>query len=108
MQYLLAALGAVEIGLWLASIASRLFGRGAKRAVIALTPVVGARLRDRLGMSLRILPGGHMVTVQRASGPVSAYMVGPHQYEIGVRRRLGEVELPRLRRQARIRRVPRR
>jgi hypothetical protein len=73
-KYLLAALGAVEIGLWLASIASRLFGRGAKRAVIALTPVVGALVCVIvLGMSLRILPGGHMVTVQRSSGPVSAY-----------------------------------
>ena len=35
-------------------------------------------------------------------------LVGPHQHEIGVRRRLGEVELPRLRGQARVRRVPRR
>ncbi len=35
-------------------------------------------------------------------------LVRPHQHEIGVRRRLGEVELPRLRGQARVRRVPRR
>ena len=73
-KYLLAALGAVEIGLWLASIASRLFGRGARRAVIALTPVVGALIcAVVLGMSLRILPGGHMVTLQTSTGPVSAY-----------------------------------
>jgi hypothetical protein len=62
-RYLLAAIGIAEIGLWLASTAARLVAPGAKRAVTVLTPVVGAGICVViLGLSLRILPGGHLVT----------------------------------------------
>ena len=83
---------------------------GARRAGDRATPVVGVLVCVIvLGMSLRILPGGHMVTVQRASGPVSAYSwLGLTNTRSAFVDDLGEVELPRLRRQARIRRVPRR
>ena len=62
-RYLLAAIGVAEIGLWLASKAARLVAPGARRVVTLLTPVVGAGICVViLGMSLRILPGGHLVT----------------------------------------------
>ena len=67
-RYLLAAIGAAEIGLWLASLAGRLVAPGAKKVVATIIPVVGAAVcLVILGMSLRILPGGHLVTQANGS-----------------------------------------
>ncbi len=73
-RYLLAALGAAEIGLWIAARLTKADSPRPNRTVTALIPVVGAGICIViLGMSLRILPGGHMVTKQTASGGVAAY-----------------------------------
>ena len=73
-RYLLAAIGAAEIGLWLASTCASAFTPRAKRFVTALTPVIGAAICIViLGMSLRILPGGRIVQKQTSSGSVAAY-----------------------------------
>ena len=72
-RYLLAAIGVAEIGLWIASTAARLVAPGARRVVTLLTPVVGVGICVViLGMSLRILPGGHLVTKRRAAAPRTA------------------------------------
>ncbi len=73
-RYLLAALGAAEIGLWIAARLTKPDSPRPNRTVTALIPVVGASICVViLGMSLRILPGGHMVTKHTASGGVAAY-----------------------------------
>ncbi len=73
-RYLLAALGAAEIGLWIAARLTKPDSPRPNRTVTALIPVVGASICVViLGMSLRILPGGHMVTKHTASGSVAAY-----------------------------------
>ena len=73
-RYLLAAIGAAEIGLWLASTSASAFTPRAKRFVTALTPVIGAAICIViLGMSLRILPGGRIVQKQTSTGSVAAY-----------------------------------
>ncbi len=73
-RYLLAAIGAAEIGLWLASTCASAFTPRAKRFVTALTPVIGAAICIViLGMSLRILPGGRIVQKQTSTGSVAAY-----------------------------------
>jgi len=73
-RYLLAAIGAAEIGFWIASTCASAFTPRAKRFVTILTPVIGAAICIViLGMSLRILPGGRMVQKQTSSGSVAAY-----------------------------------
>ncbi|HTN80841.1 MAG TPA: hypothetical protein VMK16_14280 [Acidimicrobiales bacterium] len=73
-RYLLAAIGVAEIGLWVANAAAHMIAPQAKKVVTTLTPIVGAGICVViLGMSLRILPGGHMITKKTSSGSVAAY-----------------------------------
>ena len=108
-RYLLAAIGAAEIGLWLASTCASAFTPRAKRFVTALTPVIGAAICIViLGMSLRILPGRpHRPEADLDGQRRCVQLARAHEHARRVRRRLGQVELLGIRGQARVRRVPR-